>query len=185
MFKFRSFFIRQGWLWVLFQWGLCEQKVPGTGKGMRFDPSCKPTSSSVTVSQRLAENTRPVGQRQKTWSQHAGQHELHVLTGFPCPQKLWGSAEVYAIHGASQLALVVKNPPASAGSIRDAVSIPVSAGRRHGNPLHYYCLENPMDRGACWATIHRVTKSGIWLGQFSTHAHTLHTQWVCSSAKKS
>ena len=109
----------------------------------------------------LAEDVIFLGQRQKTWSQHAGQHELHVLTGFPCPQKLWGSAEVYAIHGASQLALVVKNPPASAGSIRDAVSIPVSAGRRHGNPLHYYCLENPMDRGACWATIHRVTKSGI------------------------
>ena len=29
----------------------------------------------------------------------------------------------------------------------------------HGNPLQYYCLENPMDRGAWWATVHGVAKS--------------------------
>ena len=29
----------------------------------------------------------------------------------------------------------------------------------NGNPLQYSCLENPMDRGACWATVHGVTKS--------------------------
>ena len=85
--------------------------MPGTGKGMKFYPSCKPTSSSVTVSQRLAENTRLVGGRQKTWSQRGRQHELHVPTGFACPQKLWGNAEVYVIHGASQVAL--ENLPAS------------------------------------------------------------------------
>ena len=53
--------------------------------------------------------------------------------------------------GASQLALVVKNSPASAGDIRDAVSIPGSGrfpGRGHSNPLWYSCLENPMDKGA-------------------------------------
>ena len=32
-------------------------------------------------------------------------------------------------------------------------------GGGHGNPLQYFCLENPMDRGAWWATIHKVTKS--------------------------
>ena len=31
--------------------------------------------------------------------------------------------------------------------------------RRNGNPLHYSCLENPVDRGAHWATVHRITKS--------------------------
>ena len=51
--------------------------------------------------------------------------------------------------------------PADAGDIRDMGSIPVgrSPGGGHGNPLQYSCLENPMDRGACWATVHRVTQS--------------------------
>ena len=53
--------------------------------------------------------------------------------------------------GASQVALVVKNPPARAGDIRDTCSIPGlerAPGGGHGNPLPYSCLENPMDRGA-------------------------------------
>ena len=59
------------------------------------------------------------------------------------------------------MALVVKNPPANAEDIRDVGSIPrsvISPGRRHGNPLQYSSLENPMDRAAWWATIHGVTK---------------------------
>ena len=43
---------------------------------------------------------------------------------------------------------------------------------RHGNPLQYSCLENPMDRGAWQSTIHRVTKSQAWLKWLSTHTHT-------------
>ena len=61
--------------------------------------------------------------------------------------------------GASQVALVVKNPPANAGDIRDSGSIPGSGrppGGGHGNPLLYCCLENPMDRGAYQATVHGV-----------------------------
>ena len=42
-----------------------------------------------------------------------------------------------------------------------------SPGGGSGNPLQYSCLENPMDRGAWWATVHRVAKSQTWL---STHA---------------
>ena len=60
------------------------------------------------------------------------------------------------------MVLVVKNPPANAGDIRDEGLIPGlgrSLGGGHGNPLHYSCLENPMDRGAWQATVHRVTKS--------------------------
>ena len=64
--------------------------------------------------------------------------------------------------GAYQLALVVKNPPANAGDIRGMGSIPGS-GRSprggHGNPIQYFCLENPMDRGSWQATVHRVAKS--------------------------
>ena len=61
-----------------------------------------------------------------------------------------------------QVVLVVKNSPANAGHIRDSGLIPGSGrfpGRRHGNPLQYSCLENPMDRGARKATVYRVAKS--------------------------
>ena len=63
---------------------------------------------------------------------------------------------------ASQVALVVKNAPANAGDMRDAGLIPGlgrSPGGEHGNPLQYSCLENPIDRGAWWAIVHRVAKS--------------------------
>ena len=45
--------------------------------------------------------------------------------------------------------------------------------RRHGNPLQYSCLENPMDRGAWRAIFHRVEKSHTWLKWLSTHTCTL------------
>ena len=57
---------------------------------------------------------------------------------------------------------MVKNSPANAGDIRDPGSIPRlgrSTGGGHGNPLQYSCLENPIERGACQATVHRVTES--------------------------
>ena len=57
---------------------------------------------------------------------------------------------------------MVKNQPANAEDIRDMGSIPGlgrSLGRGHGNPLQYSCLENCMDRGAWWATVHIVAKS--------------------------
>ena len=56
---------------------------------------------------------------------------------------------------------VVKNLPARAGNAGDAGSVPGlgrSPGGGHGNPLQYSCLENPMDIGAWWATVHRVAK---------------------------
>ena len=59
--------------------------------------------------------------------------------------------------GASQVALVVKNPPASAGDVKGTGSIPGSGG--HGNRLQYSCLENPTGRVACRATVHGVEKS--------------------------
>ena len=63
--------------------------------------------------------------------------------------------------GTSQVALVVKNPLANAGDLRDLGLIPGSGrspGGGHGNPLLYSCLENPMDRGAWQETVHMVTK---------------------------
>ena len=66
------------------------------------------------------------------------------------------------IQWASQVALMVKNTPASAGDIGHAGSISVlgrSPGGVNSNPLQYSCLENTMDRGAWWAMVHRVAKS--------------------------
>ena len=58
--------------------------------------------------------------------------------------------------------LVVKDLPANAGDIRDMGLIPGSGrspGGGHGNLFQYSCLENPMDKGAWWATVHGFTKS--------------------------
>ena len=85
---------------------------------------------------------------------------------------------------ASRVALVVLNLPAKAGDTRDMDSTPGpgrSPGGGHDDPLQYFCLENPLDRGAWWATVHRVAKSRTQLKPLSAcvrvcvHTHT-HTQ---------
>ena len=62
---------------------------------------------------------------------------------------------------ASQVVLVEKNLPANVGGVRETDSI-LGWGRclggGHGNPLQYSCLENPMDKGAWWATVHGVAE---------------------------
>ena len=71
------------------------------------------------------------------------------------------------------MVLVVKNPPANAGDVRVAGSIPGlgrSPGGGHGNPLQYSCLEKPMDRGAQRAIVHRVAQSQTRLKRLGTHA---------------
>ena len=57
---------------------------------------------------------------------------------------------------------MVKNCFANTGDVRDMGLIPGlgrSPGEGNGNPLEYSCLENPVDREAWWATVHRVAKS--------------------------
>ena len=74
---------------------------------------------------------------------------------------------------ASQLAPVVMTSAASAGDARDVGSVPGSGrspGGGPGNPLQCSCLENPMDRGAWWATVHGVAKSQTRPKFPSTHA---------------
>ena len=66
---------------------------------------------------------------------------------------------------------MVKNLPAKAGDTRDVGSIPGSGrspGGGNGNPLQYACLENLVDGGPWWATVHGVTKSWTRLKQLST-----------------
>jgi len=80
---------------------------------------------------------------------------------------------------APQVARVVRSQPPSAGDIRAAGSIPGSERSPGGydNQLQYSCLENPMDRRAWRATVHRVSKGQTWLKRLSSmHAHTL--AWV-------
>ena len=61
---------------------------------------------------------------------------------------------------------VVRNLPANSGDEGDTGSIlesERSPGGENGNPLQFSCLENPMNRGAWWVTVHGVTKSQTWL----------------------
>ena len=78
------------------------------------------------------------------------------------------------MYGASQVALVIKNPPANVGDVRDSGSIPGSgrsSGEENSNPLQYSCLENPKDRGAWRFTVHRVAKSRTRLSDTAEHRH--------------
>ena len=78
------------------------------------------------------------------------------------PEKTYKKYSVRQLCWGFQEVLVVENPPANAGNIRDKGVIPGSGrspGGGHGNPLQYSCLANPMDRGAWLATVLRVIKS--------------------------
>ena len=103
--------------------------------------------------------------------------EMHILKA-----PLW----------ASQMVLVVKNPPANAGDIRDEGSVPRlgrSPGGGHSNPLQYSCLENPMDRAAWWSTVlgsHRAGHDWSYLACMHaspisrpTETETLETSHLC------
>ena len=72
------------------------------------------------------------------------------------------SLDSYIETATSQVAQVVKNPPANAGDIRDTGSIPGtgrSPAEGHGNPFRHSCLENLMDRGAWRAIVYRIVES--------------------------
>ena len=70
---------------------------------------------------------------------------------------------------------VIKNLPANAEDREDVGSIPGSGrspGVGNGNPLQYFCLGNPMDRGAWWAAVCGVPKSWTPLSASHTRTHT-------------
>ena len=94
---------------------------------------------------------------------------LFELQGAPEVVVIWAFMEILRGFPGG---LEVKNLPADAVDVGDVGLIPGSGrspGEGHDSPLQYSCLENPMDRGAWWATVYRVTKSQIWL---STHVCT-------------
>ena len=109
--------------------------------------------------------------RRPTWhplvqtTLNQGQQILFLFV-YPCGHKWQGlltlnNIPFYTSPRASQVALMVKNPPTKQGDTRDAGLIPGlgrSPGAGNNNPLHYSCLENPMGRGAWRATVHRATQ---------------------------
>ena len=60
----------------------------------------------------------------------------------------------------------------TAGTMGSIPGLGRSPGGGHGHPLQYSCLENPMNKGAWWATVHRITESWTRLKQLSTHSRT-------------
>ena len=86
--------------------------------------------------------------------------------------------------GASQVAIVVKNPPANAGDAREMVSIPRSRrspGVGNGTPLQYSCQENSVGRRAWWVTIHGAAKSQTWLSTQSLYYLPLCVDFLLSA----
>ena len=98
---------------------------------------------------------------------HSDLSEVLLGGGGPLPLGL-----TWTENGASQAALVVKNPPATVGDIKDMGLIPGLRrfpGRGHGNLLQYSYLENLMERGAWQATVPGVAKNQTRLRQLGMH----------------
>ena len=76
--------------------------------------------------------------------------------------------------------LVIKNPPANAGDPGELGSIPGSGrspGGGHVSPLQFSCLENPMDREAWRAAVHKAAESRTWLKWLSRHTEAVSILW--------
>ena len=90
---------------------------------------------------------------------------LFYISGSRMERRRWYvAAGRVPVRAAVKVALVVKNPPANVGDVRDAGFSPwvgkILRGG-HGNPLQYSCLENSMDRETWWATVHGIAESDM------------------------
>ena len=132
-----------------------------------FEPEEAPDLLSVQQFSTLAAHTGELKKKNNTAWAHPKPTEPELLGVEP-------HRYFFVSHRASQVVLEVKNLPANAGDIRHTGSIPASErspGEWDGYPLQYSCLENPMDRGVWWATVHGVAKSQTWLKRLSTCTH--------------
>ena len=112
----------------------------------------------------------PRNQNERDWGVHNSWVPVHLLGLAHNLGRNRNFAVFSGHHGASQVALVVKNPPTNSGDTRNVGLIPGwgrSPGGWHGNPLQYSCLENPMDREAWWAAVHKVAKSQTRLSDWA------------------
>ena len=79
----------------------------------------------------------------------------HGVTKSDTTKRLnWTDHPIWGFPGVS----VLKNLPANAGNVDSIPELGKSPGERNGYPLQYSCLENSMDRGAWWATVHGIAK---------------------------
>ena len=79
---------------------------------------------------------------------------------------------------------MVKNSSVNAGDKRDTGLIPGlerSSGEGNGNPLQYSCLENPRDRGACWAAVYGVAQSWTRLKRLSSSSSSSGKESACKA----
>ena len=72
---------------------------------------------------------------------------------------------------------MVKNSPANTGDLGLITGLGRCPGEGNGNPFQYPCLENPMDRGAWWATVPGVAKSWTRLSTIEREG------WICSQSR--
>ena len=81
------------------------------------------------------------------------------------------------------MAQMEKNPTCKAGNLGLILGLGRSPGEGNGYPLQYSGLENPMDRGACWVTVHGVAKSWTQLSNFHSLCVAV-TTWSCKFSNK-
>ena len=73
---------------------------------------------------------------------------------------------------------MVRNLPASAGDVGSILRLGRSLGEENGNPLHYSCLEDLINKGVLWATVHGVTKESDTTQRLNNN-NFLHRQSYC------
>ena len=108
-----------------------------------------------------------------TWAQQTSNFAIIRMLGTSCGNSVhFISQYLENTHMALQVALVVTNPSANAGDIRDLGWIPGSGrspGGGHGNPFQYFCRKNPVNRGTWWAAVPQCCKELDTTEWLSTH----------------
>ena len=128
--------------------------------------------------------TKPSKQRYFIWGYEWGSGNRAVrvpqFSGKPLGEAALVLLEALPSSGGFPSGAVIKNLSANAGELGLIPGLGRSPGEENGNPFQYVCLENPMDRGTWWATVHGVIKSWTQLSYWAhthtyTHTHT-HTK---------
>ena len=145
-------------------WNIIHQAVPTCGLCCWIQIKLSGTSACTLVLHRTVPRDREEGRTEMSW------HILYYYWGFPD-----GSGD--------------KESTCNAGDTGHSGLIPGSGrspGEENSNPLQYSCLENPMGRGAWWASVQRVAKSQTWLSNWTAAAsliiisHTSDTRYMVS-----
>ena len=138
--------------------------LPGAAPRTPFLQGLSPSQLQLSVSQNLAISQEQLTPEPLQGSRGAAFQSL--LLSPPTPQhsflhKRWNTIDIHPCQ-AIYILQTVKNPPA----MKETQFISGwgrSPGEGNGNPLQYSCLDNSMDRGAWWATVHGAVKSWTWL----------------------